>query len=103
MVYIGESGRNLNLRMKEHRKDIERMKEESGVANHVKECDHFFDFESAKVLVPCSDRRKRHIIESAIIKCNPNRVVNLNHRFSPNNMLISSYISDAINLQESIT
>ena len=78
-------------------------KEESGVANHVKECNHFFDFESAEVLVPCSNRRKRHVIESAIIKCHPNKVVNLNQGFSPNNMLISSYISDAFNLQESIT
>ena len=101
--YIGESGRNLKLRMKEHKKDIERMKEESGVANHVKECDHFFDFDSAEVLVPCADRRKRHIIESAIIRRQQEKVVNLNHGFSPNNLLITSYIADVINLQESIT
>ena len=79
------------------------MKEESGVATHVRENDHFFNFDEAEVLVPCNDRRKRHIIESAIIKTQPNKVVNLNHGFSPNNILLSSYICNIFNQRSSIT
>ena len=102
-VYIGESGRDLKVRMKEHMKDIENMKEESAVANHVKESNHFFDFENAEIMVPCTDRRKRRIIESSIIKSQLDKAVNLNHGFSPYNAIITSYIADAVNLQETIT
>ena len=102
-VYFGESGRDLSKRVKEHKKDIERMKEESAIANHVKDCDHFFNFDDAEVLVPCSDVRKRHVIESALIRCHQNEAVNLNLGFSPNNELFSHYIRELFYQRSSIT
>ena len=94
LVYFGESGRSLKTRLKEHKKDIVNQKEESGLAVHVHKEDHYFNFEKAEVLVPCGDVRKRHIIESALIRRNQEIAVNLNCGFSPNNDLLTAYIND---------
>ena len=40
--YIGETGRTLTKRIEEHKKDIEKQKPDSGVAEHVRDTDHFF-------------------------------------------------------------
>ena len=97
--YLGETGRELKQRIKEHKNDIVRQVPESGVATHVREQGHKFNFDKAEFIVPCSDKKKRHIIESALIKKLGKRCVNLNNGFAPNNVVLSKYILDVINLR----
>ena len=91
--YIGETGRSLNKRIKEQRVDIRHQKSESGVAQHVFETGHQFDFNSSKIIFPSSDVVKRHIVESAVIcHLSPNLCTNLNSGFAPHNKLLSKTV-----------
>ena len=104
-IYLGETGRDLKRRLKEHRRDIVYQKPESGVATHVRKQGHVFNFKNAKIIVPCNNKKKRHIIESAMIKkfSNMDRCVNLNYGFSPRSELLSKYIIDVVNLRNFVT
>ncbi len=94
--YIGETGRDLAQRLKEHKTDIINRKSHSGVANHVLETSHNFDFEQAKIVYPCSDKRKRHLVESALIIEQSEYCVNLNTGFSPHNKLLAKTICSLV-------
>ena len=48
--YIGETGRNLKIRVKEHKKDVRDYKPASGLAVHSNTKFHNFDFNNAKLL-----------------------------------------------------
>ncbi len=61
-MYIGETGRDLSIRIKDHKKDIVNRKIESGVANHVLTTGHNLDFDKARVVSPCPNTTKRHIL-----------------------------------------
>ena len=60
--YYGETGRNIVTRIREHKRDIRMNKLESGIASHVNNLDHNFNFSEAKVIFPCNDKFKRHIV-----------------------------------------
>ena len=97
--YIGESGRKLETLIKEHKKDITDMKAESGVTNHVSNTGHSFDFNNAKIVFGCNNVARRHIVESALIKCHyskQDRSVNLNNGSSPQNELLSYYVTSLL-------
>ena len=104
-MYLGETERDLKKRFKEHRKNIVSQKPESGVAAHVRKHDHLFNFKDAKIIVPCNNIKKRHIVESAMINkfTNMDRCVNLNYGFSPSSELLSKYIIDVVNLRNFVT
>ena len=80
-MYIGETGRNFSKRVKEHKTDIKKNKPFSGIARHVNSTGHNFDFENCRVIYPCNDQSKRHIIESSVINHFANRACNLNNGF----------------------
>ena len=83
--YIGETGRCLEKRITEHKKDIVMQKSESGVAEHVRESDHFFDFKNAKIAHYSKSIHKRDIIKLAIINkySKLDLTVNLHKGFGP--------------------
>ena len=60
--YIGESGRELKKRIQEHKYGIITHNPKSGIATHVLEEATFFNFKISKIVVPCSDWRKRQDI-----------------------------------------
>ncbi|CAF1481890.1 unnamed protein product, partial [Didymodactylos carnosus] len=62
--YIGETGRQLTTRMKEHQKDIKKNTLTSAVAQHANSKSHSFDFDKVEKLAYESDWRKRTIKES---------------------------------------
>ncbi len=95
-VYIGETGRDLSKRLTEHKNDIVNQKPESGVAAHVFETSHNFDFEHAQIVYSCNNKLKRHIVESALIAHDSDMCVNLNFGFSPHNQLLSRWITSLI-------
>mgnify|MGYP001607359809 CR=1 FL=1 len=49
-AYIGETGRNLETRLSEHVKAIEKRQTTSKIYQHVNETQHSFDFASVKIL-----------------------------------------------------
>jgi len=91
--YIGETGRNVKIRVKEHKHDIVINKQTSGIARHVHETGHSFDFENTKVLYPCNDLSKRHIVEAAIIRRFDKQTCNLNSGFMELDKQTSDFIS----------
>ena len=97
MFYIGETGRKLNQRLKEHKSDINNKKEFSALATHSNLKNHTINFNSAKIIYPCSNISKRHIVESALINTNKN-CFNLNKGFVPLNDYISKQIISTVNL-----
>ena len=48
-VYIGETKRNLNIRLAEHRQAVRRGDDKNGIAVHVQKCNHSIDWEGARV------------------------------------------------------
>jgi len=98
--YIGETGRSIQQRMKEHQADIIKPDPNlhSGVVNHVHDTGHFFDFQKMELLFTCNDVTKRHLVESALIKyySKDNLTVNLNSGFSPHNIMLSKAITELI-------
>ena len=99
-LYVGETGRDLDTRMKEHNYDIITSNPESAVAQHTILNDHRFDFSKAKIVHPCKNRRRRHVIESALIQFYKKKglSVNLNSGFTPHNELFSRYIQNVLDL-----
>ena len=96
--YIGEIGRDLKIRIKEHKKDISEMKQTSGIAQHERENDHRFNFNEANIIFESSNQNIRRIVESAVIslKSRKDLSVNQNMGFSPQNDLLSYYIAHLI-------
>ena len=97
-VYIGETGRKLETRITEHKRDIRKMKAESGIANHVMKFDHKFDFKNAHIVFDSNNLSVRHVVESALICHYTKRglSINLNNGFSPQNQLLSHYIKSLV-------
>lgn len=61
--YVGETGRNLNKRMKEHQRDIVTKKPASQVYQHVRDTQHQFDFDQCNVLHQNSNLWHRRRLE----------------------------------------
>ena len=99
-IYVGESGRDLDKRIKEHKNDIKNANENNAMFVHLRKFDHPIDFENAKIVYPSSSVRRRHIIESALIEKykSTNECMNLNKGFSPYNALISRNILASVKM-----
>ena len=75
-VYVGQTGKSLLERIKQHKYNIRTANESSAVFKHQQKFNHNINWESAKFVCKCNHQIKRLIIESCIIKkCN---VMNLN-------------------------
>ena len=74
------------------------MKQTSGIAQHVRENDHRFNFNEANIIFESSNQNIRRIVESAVIslKSRKDLSVNQNMGFSPQNDLLSYYIAHLI-------
>jgi hypothetical protein len=65
-VYIGETGRMKETRMKEHKANIRTLSTKSKLVEHILTHKHQFDFTNTKTLALESDWRKRVIKESIL-------------------------------------
>ena len=63
-VYVGETNRDKEVRMKEHQKDIKNFSDKSNIARHVIDNKHSFDFVNAQTLTYESNWHRRVIKES---------------------------------------
>ena len=67
-VYIGETGRSLKIRLREHRDAVDaRRTNQNAVAKHVVTNEHPVDWGGSQLLYKCQDWNKRIIIESVAI------------------------------------
>lgn len=70
--YWGESGRNWEERLKEHKYDIRTCNMKNSLFNHIVNEDHRIDWDAAKLVYKCNDYYKRRIVESSLIGTMPN-------------------------------
>ena len=62
--YIGQTGRMLAIRIKEH----SQLREKSALTNHIHTTGHQMDFEKARILFNENNTIKREILESISIR-----------------------------------
>ena len=74
--YVGQSGKDLMTRLKQHRYNVRVGNTASSLFQHMNECNHTINWNEAKVIMNCKDIVKRNIIESCIIKKNFNELLN---------------------------
>ena len=90
-TYVGETGRLLGTRLKEHRKEAEKISEphKSAISDHVASTYHIIDWEGVKILHREDERYPRWIRESIWIRRRGTKAMNneggaayyLNHQY----------------------
>ena len=78
-AYVGETGRNLEKRKYEHRRDIRVGNEMSALFCHVRDHQHQIDFDRARIMFRSEDYVKRRIVESALISTTENMNLSQGH------------------------
>ena len=72
LSYVGETGRNLEIRKKEHCRDIRNWNVNSAIANHCwRELEHSMDFNNSKIVYKSNNVKIRRLIEGALIDSIP--------------------------------
>ena len=92
--YIGETGRDVITRVKEHRACVRRGDENNSCFRHMRDKGHAIDFDETKEIVQVKDHHKRKILESALIdKEDTFNISKGFYSFSPliNNLILKSY------------
>ena len=73
-AYVGETGRQVEDRMAEHRRDIANRKQTSKVFEHVNGTGHSFDFDNVEILDNCNHKKVRLHLESVHTYMEPNSI-----------------------------
>ena len=68
--YIGETGRGIEKRLKEHKRDLRNDSDYSAFVVHAHASNHLPNWERAKVLAKCRDKGCRKATEAAYIATN---------------------------------
>ncbi|XP_055909861.1 uncharacterized protein LOC129944452 [Eupeodes corollae] len=76
LVYIGQTKRNLGIRLTEHEADIRKNKETTGLAQHITETGHSVNFEGVKILDKEKKLNTRLTLESLRIQQKIKRTMN---------------------------
>ena len=71
-AYLGETYRGFKKRAQEHKRDIQNHKLTSSFVIHIDQCDHLPDWDRSVILWNGGGRRRRKLIESAMIETLPN-------------------------------
>ena len=76
--YIGQTGKDLSDRLKQHKQSIRYGQENSAIFTHIRDYNHCIDWNNARKIVNnCNDIQTRNIIESGLIKENFENVMNI--------------------------
>ena len=67
-IYIGQSGKGLATRIKQHRYSVRIGQMSNALFLHVNDFNHAINWDGADVLLYCNNITKRNIIESSLIK-----------------------------------
>ena len=90
--YIGQTGKDLSVRLKQHKYSIRTAQESNALFMHLSVFNHTIDWEGARELVLCTDIVKRNLIESCFIKFYNDTVLNI----SPGLFKLDSFIINEI-------
>ena len=107
LIYVGQSGKLLSERLKQHKYNIRTANESSALFKHQQNQCHLMNWNNSKVVFKCNDTIVRLIVEGAIIKLTNN--MNLcNGLFKIDNILLSIFknncrIKRAVNLCQNNT
>ena len=74
--YIGQTGKELDTRIKQHKYSIKNGQENNALFVHVRDLNHPIDWDNAIPLVLCKNSLDRNIIESSFIKHSKDNNVN---------------------------
>ena len=74
--YIGQSGKELTTRLKQHQYNVRIGNTASSLFYHMNEYNHTINWKEAKEIMHCNDFVKRNILESCIIKKNCKDLLN---------------------------
>lgn len=75
--YIGQTGKQLSKRIKQHQYSIRSGQESNALFCHIRDYDHLINFADVQELAKVRDIKDRNIVESAIISQNFNNTLNL--------------------------
>ena len=77
-VYLGQTGKSLSLRVKQHKYSVRTNQINNGISNHANKTLHSINWEGVTAIQKCKSYQERLIIESCLIAAaNPNRIMNL--------------------------
>ena len=94
-VYIGQSGRSINVRVKEHRNSILNNNKNTGISTHCIENNHFIDTNNIKLLHSENKGKRLNLLEQLEIKksLQNNNIINTNDQQNfLNTPIINKYI-----------
>ena len=66
-TYVGETGRGVDVRLKEHRSDVKFHRTSNAIVLHIEKCHHLPDWDGTKLLEKNVKKRTRKILEAAHI------------------------------------
>jgi hypothetical protein len=101
-VYIGQSGRNIKTRIKEHKKSILNNIRSTGMSTHCIENNHFIDLNDVQLLHSETKSKKLNLLEQLEIKksMQNNTVINTNdHQNFQNTPILDKCLSMARNFR----
>ena len=71
-AYLGETYRGFKKRVQEHKRDIQNHKDTSSFVIHIDQHQHLPDWDRSKIVWSGQGKRRRKLIESAVIEALPN-------------------------------
>ena len=96
--YIGQSGKSLDFRIKQHKYNIRTANLNSALYVHLHNENHEIDFKNATVTTNVKNITNRHIIESALIKHNQDNIFNLcSSIYNLDNYIVNSIVTHITN------
>ena len=78
-TYVGETGRGLNVRLKEHKRDVGNHDTKNALVSHIETCGSLPDWERADVIEKDMQKSVRKAMEAAHILLND--VINIQPEF----------------------
>lgn len=70
--YVGETGRDFSVRLREHQSYVRNGNDNSAVFNHVNSRNHSINWSGSKIVYPSNNKSDRLAVESTLIKILPN-------------------------------
>ena len=90
-LYVGETGRNLSVRLDEHRNACSKGLDHNAVATHTLSLDHRINFKDSKIIYKEPNVTKRRVAEGALI--HSLKTFKNNKSFNDEDDVISNFIS----------
>lgn len=91
--YVGQTGKDLNVRVKQHKYSVRYGQESNALFLHVRDYDHNIDWDNSSKIVSCQSFISRNVIESSVIKHNFDSLMNVSNGLYK----LDSFIINVIN------